>query len=474
MANVSLYIDDFSIRLLITTGKGVKKWAELPLESGLVKDRVIVDEVAVASAIRRLFDTEGLKTRRVITSLSGLHCVSRLITLPRLPKSLLPEAIMREAERLLPVPLEKFYLSWQTISRGKDEINIFLIAFPRDAADALTKTLRKAGLDPYLIDVKPLALARVVDKSTAIVADVQHNELDIVVIVDRIPQLIRTISLPRENQSRQKKMAVIREELDRTINFYNSSHGDNPLDSDIPIFVSGELVKESEEGITLAGNLKTFAIPLLSPIKYHRALPPSRYMVNVGLALKKVSQSKNTGSLVNLNTLPQANQPKARSLGEIIFVPGIVVALAALAFPIMFVQSAAAETESLRSKVNFINQRYHQVQAQKKAITELQAQVSRIDANCKNLTQTLQDFEEGHESVNNDLAIVTSGLSSNLELNGIAYTDDKLSVSGTAPDEALILGYAKKLRASDRFKRVIVSVTEKTGEEMSFTFTLIK
>jgi len=197
-------------------------------------------------------------------------------------------------------------------------------------------------------------------------------------------------------------------------------------------------------------------------------------MVNVGLALKEISLSQNTGSLVNLNALPQADQPKTRSLGEVLFVPGIVVALAALVFPIMFVQNVAAETASLRSQVDYTNQRYSQVQIQKKSIKELQAQVSKVDAGCKKLTQALQNFEEGHEVINNDLATVTSGLSSNLELTSIAYTNDKLSVSGAAPDEALIMDYAERMRDSNRFKQVIVSVTEKLGEEMSFTLTLIK
>ena len=473
---VTLYIDDASIRLLVAVGREIKKWAELPLERGVVKDGVIVDEAAVVSGIRKLFQTEKVKARKVVTGLSGRHCLSRLITLPRLPKSLLAEAVTREAEGLLPVPLEQFYLSWQTIPGGGEGIQVFLIAFPRDAADALTKTLRQAGLDPYLIDVKPLALARVADKATAIVVDVQPTEVDIIVIVDRIPQLIRTVSLAGEAQTQQKKMAVVREELDRTIKFYNSSHEEKPLDPDVPVFVSGELVKESETGAILVGKLKAFAEPLLSPLKYHRALPPSRYMTNIGLVLKKVPlpKKKANGSVIDVNALPQVYQPKRRSLAEILFVPGALIALASLVFPIMSIQDAAAETASLQVQLNVTNERYNQAKIQKKAVTEMKEKVASLEAACGTFTKALEHFDQQHEIVNNDLTTVTSGLSGSLELGSVAHASNELTISGVASDETLILEYARELRASDRFAQVIVSTIEKASDEMRFKITLIK
>ena len=473
---VTLYIDDASIRLLVAVSREIKKWSELPLEAGMVKDGVIIEEAEVASRIKELFKSQNVKAGKVVTSLSGRHCLSRLITLPRLPKSLLAEAVRREAERLLPVPLEQLYLSWQTIPGGREEIQVFLVAFPRDATDALTKTLHQAGLDPYLIDVKPLALARVVDKATCIVADAQPAELDIIVIVDRVPQVIRTVSLPGDAQTPQKRITVLREELDRTIKFYNSSHVEKPLAPDIPVFVSGELVKESETGATLVGKLKAFAEPLLSPLKYHRALPPSRYMVNVGLVLKKVplTGKEASGSVVNLNALPQVYQPKGRSLAGIIFVPGIIIALALLAFSIMSIQGAAADTASLRTQLSVTNQRFNRAQLQKKAITELKGKVAALEAAGETFTGALKHFDQQHEIINNDLTTVTTGLSSSIELSSVVHSSSGLTVSGIASDETLILSYAEKLRDSDRFDRVIISSIQKSGDGMKFTLTLIK
>ncbi|MFC1870370.1 pilus assembly protein PilM [Chloroflexota bacterium] len=474
---VTLHVDDASVRLLVTKGKAVKKWAELPLESGLVKDGVVLDKETVASRVKGLLKTQKVQVSKVVAGLSGLHCISRLIALPRLPKSLLNEAVTREAERVLPVPLEQLYLSWQTIPVPGEELLIFLVALPRKAADALVNTLRLAGIDPYLMDLKPLALARVVDRATAIIADVQPTEIDIVVTVDRVPQVIRTIALPGVAQTEQKNLALLKEELDRTISFYNSSHPEMPLDPEIPIFVSGELVKESETEPTITGKLSPFAVPLSSPLKYLRwGLPPSRYMVNVGLALKEVPlpETKATSSRVNLNVLPEVYRPKQRSVKEIIFVPTIMLIVAVLVPLVTMVQSAIGNTASLQNQLDTTNQVIIKNQKEKKEIDELQKTASGIEAARKALAGALNNFAAQQDNVNEDLQTVTSLASSSIILNGISYNGKYLVINGAAPDELVILEYARELRSSGRFSQVIVSSISSSTDEMSFNFSIKK
>src|SRR5512139_4008870 len=105
--SVTIYIDDASIRLLVTRNKEVKQWVELPLESGLVTDGVITNEEKVADTIKELLKTKNIDVRRVIAGLSGRHCVSRLISLPKMAKPLFAEAIKREAVRQIPVPIDQ-------------------------------------------------------------------------------------------------------------------------------------------------------------------------------------------------------------------------------------------------------------------------------------------------------------------------------------------------------------------------------
>ena len=102
---ITLFIEDTDIKLMVTSGKQVEKWAKLPLEPGLVSDGVIVDEAEVASKIRELFKLAKVSLGKVIAGLSGLNSIYRLITLPELPEAVIGEAVKHEARRVIPVSL---------------------------------------------------------------------------------------------------------------------------------------------------------------------------------------------------------------------------------------------------------------------------------------------------------------------------------------------------------------------------------
>lgn len=99
---VTIYLDDSSIRLLVISGKQVKKWAEMPVEPGLIEGNVIIKEAEVAVKIKKLLKTQGVHARKAVVGISGLHCLTRPAVLPRLPQSMIEEAVTREAKRVQP------------------------------------------------------------------------------------------------------------------------------------------------------------------------------------------------------------------------------------------------------------------------------------------------------------------------------------------------------------------------------------
>ncbi|MDO8578315.1 MAG: pilus assembly protein, partial [Dehalococcoidales bacterium] len=127
---VTLYIDDSSLRLLVCRGPRVIEWANVPLEPGLVKNNVIVKTEEVSARIRELFKVQKVKTRAVHVGISGLHCLSRPLVLPPLPKEMLGEVVPREAKKVLPVPLEMLYLSWYSLPMPDEKNMVFIVAVP--------------------------------------------------------------------------------------------------------------------------------------------------------------------------------------------------------------------------------------------------------------------------------------------------------------------------------------------------------
>lgn len=473
----TLYIDDTSIRLLVTAGKRIKKWAESPLEPGLVKDGMIINEAEIVTQTKQLFKVLKVKTKKVIVGLSGLHSLTRPITLPELPKAMLDEAAIREAKRVLPVPLDQFYISWQTIPTPEKKIQVFIVATPRKTADALIKMLHEAGLAPQLMDLKPLALAKMVTESTVVIVDVQPTEFDIVIMADGVPQPIRTVPFPSEALPWRQKLPMIRKELDRTIKFYDSNNPENPLVSSVPIYVSGELADELEIYQSLSDELGHPVSPLSSPLTCPEELDPSHYMFNIALALKQLSSGKVAGpSVVNLNVLPIAYRPEPISLIKVVALPGAVVVISLLIPLIMLVQGTSANIASMRGQLDITNQLLRQKQSQKQELTEniaeLEKKIAEVEASRRAFTAAVGSLDDQRNWVKG-LEVITNNLPTTASMTDISYTGGRLTLKGRSSSEEDALSYAKSLDASGRFSEIIIaSMRRIEGEGVDFSLVL--
>lgn len=473
---ITLYIDDTSIRLLVAKGKQVQKWTRLPLESGLVRDGVIFEEDQVAGKIKELFKLEKVPTQKVIAGLSGLNSIYRLVTLPELPEAILAEAVRNEAKRVIPVSLDQVYLSYQSLPGPKGETNIFLAAFPRNTADAFVRTLRQAGVEPYLMDLAPLALCRNVNEPRAIIINAWLTHLDIVIMVDRVPQVIRSLSLPGEATSLSEMMPAIIEEFERTVTFYNSSHLEEPLDSTVPVLVSGDLGEVPESWQLLAGESSYTVSILPSPMGFPEGFNPSQFMINMGLALKELLSGKGEAnfSLVNFNAQPEVYRPKARPVARILIPMAVaIVGIGLLGYSIPLVQNSTAQTTALSAQLAstgpLITQHQQSIGTLKEQITQVEPQIEPLAVTAGVFEVTFTNLVEVREQVNEDLSQIVSLLPQMVDLTNVDYGSNSVTVNGIAPNEDEIFKYARALRGSGRFSAVIISsITEKIitiGEE---------
>jgi type IV pilus assembly protein PilM len=477
---VTLYLDDTSVRVLMTSGKRIKKWADVPLEPGLVKNAVILKQDEVAAKIKQLFKVRKLNSKRVVLGMSGLHCLTRPLTLPELPRDMLEEAVTREAKRVLPVPLEQLYYSWQSVPAPEGKVQVFLVAVPRKAADAVFGTLNKAGLKSYLVDLKPMLLARLVKETMAIIMDVQPTEFDIIVMAGGIPQPIRTVHIPSEVTSWKDKLSLIRNELGRTIEFYASNNPEMPIDPSLPIYISGELADEPDACRQLSEELKRPLLPLSAPLENPNGLNPQRYLANMGLVLKKLAPSNGSGlSVASINIVPEAYQPEPISITRIITVPIAVVAIGLLFLLAALTQNTSADAANIRNQLDTTSQLLQQKLAQREAlsgtIAQLQSQITEAETSGGNFAGALENLESASNQVNGDLEVTISCLSDTISLSSISYAGTALTIKGQAPSEDDILSYVGELEASEWFSRItITSIRRTSGQSMDFSLSLIE
>lgn len=481
MANniTTLYISDTSIRLMVTRGKRISKLADASLDVNLDDLSSKVSEDELVAKIKHLLKTHKVSAKKVVVGLSGLHCLSRPAVLPLLPKAMIDEAMIREAKRVLPVPTEQLHISWQVLSVSEGKMRAFMVAIPRQIADTLVSIMHQVGLKPYLMDIKPLALARLVQEPTAVVVDAQTREFDIVILADGIPQPVRTVTFPQEALPLQDKFLIVKDELERTIQFYNSNSPGNPLQPDVNVFVSGELADELELFQSMTKELGHRVWPLTSPLKCPKQLDPAHYLVNIGLALKELPRE--AGPLLpNLNTLPVAYQSKPVSRTKLIALPATAVAAGIIVLLAMTIQDAAASIDSVQSKLDSANIVLTQKQAQQKKLTEgiaaLEKKVADASSVLERFDSVLTSFEMRGEVINGDLETTVNSLVASVRLDSISHSGQSLSISGQASSEVEVLEYARKLDASGRFFEVTVSNIRKIegsdNESAGSAFTL--
>lgn len=472
---VTLYVDDTSLRLMVTDGKQIKEWAELPLEPGLIKGNVVIKEAEVAARLKQLFKLQKVQTKKVSLGLSGLHCLTRPILLPHLPDEMLTEAVKREAKRVLPVPPEQLYLSWQTIPAPEGKTQVFLVAIPCQMADALLKTLRQAGLEASFMEVKPLLLAGTVKAVTGVIVDVQQTDFDIVIMIDGVPQPVRSIPFLDEALPWQEKSMMIGNELDRTIQFYNSNNPEKPLAASLPIFTSGELADKSELCQALSERLGHPVSSLPSLLESPEGFDTSRYMVNIGLALQKLSLRGETGSAVAvLNALPIPYRPKPISLTNILAPSGVAIAAGLLALLAILNQDASADIAAIRVKLNttspLLQQRVAQRQELMGNIAKLQNEITQLEASRASFTTAADSLEKQKAGIIAAIEITVESLSSEISLSSIDYADSVLTISGQAPNGRVVISYFGKLDRSGRFSEVgIKNMTTIEGRGVDFT-----
>jgi type IV pilus assembly protein PilM len=477
----TLFIRDDAVNLLVVDGKQIKKWASLPLEPGLVKQGLVLDEAQVAGKVKELLKLEKASTGNVIVGLSGHNSLYRLITLPELPEAVIAEAVKHEARRVIPMPLEEVYLAHQILPSTGKERRVFLATYPRNITDALISTLQRSGIEFHVMDLAPLALCRTLNEPKGIIVNSRLDYLDIMVMVDNLPQLIRRLSLPSEAESLAEKLPTIIEELDRTVAFYNSSHQDNSIDSTMPVFIIGDLAKAAEHWQSLASQLSYPVSPLPSPLDSPEGFIPNEFMVNIGLALKELSPEKwgMSLSLVNVNAIPESYRPKPVRVKQFLVPVGIGTGIVLLLFMAFLIWNSMSRIEVLHSQLAPVENRVAQERSEtatlQEQINQIETQIGPTEAMMSTFNTMLTYLGDNREVVDLDLHKIDELKPSSVYLTEVSHTGDSAMLNGMTPGEDYIFRYARDLRSSGRFPTVLISsINEITVDDSPwFEFSFI-
>jgi Tfp pilus assembly PilM family ATPase len=476
---VTVYINDNSMYLLVSQGAIVKKWASATLEPDLVRGAVVQQPDVVASRLKELMEETGISGGKVNICMSGLDTLTRPLSLPRVSAKVLPEVLLNEARQAMPVPLDKYYLSWQILETLSDRIDVFVAAISRQTADALLATVRAAGLAPAWLDLKPLALTRATPEATAIIVDVQSSEFDIIIKSGGIPQPQRTLPLDEDELSLADKLPLIRDDILRTIQFYNDNNLENTLDKQVPLYVSGELAARSELMETLSRDTGYEVKKLPAPLDYPPEFDPNLYTGGVAVVDGSKLPPSETKTALNLNVLPPAYLPKTISIARVLALPVLAVAVVLLGFMSMLYFSLADAVTTMDAQLENTNklllERKLEAKRLSKDITALEGETATILTRLEEIDDMATSFARQHTISNNNLSFALDYLPHDVYLGGISLTENTMTLSGWGENEDTIIYYGNLIDNAIPASEVIVSsLVRRTSETMGDFILLLR
>ena len=483
---VTLNISATSIRLLSVKGKKIEKWGSAPLAPGLVRDGLIVQPKAVGEAIDTLFKAMKVPKKQVITTVTGVSFTYRILSLPKMKPALLEEAILRGARKEMPLPLEELYLSWQAIGREHSERDFFVLGVPQALTNALVQTLAEAGIRPYLMDLKPLALARAANRGDALIVALEPDSFDIVIIANGIPAVMHAMTLQGEGVNLEDKIQRLTDELSKTVEFYNGSHQQNPIAPTTPLLLTGELAADATTTKLIQAEIPYPVEPLVPPLESPLELPLALYATNMGLALKKVSKKASTPFHdINVNILSNKYRVKKPPLPlrNILFFLALIIALGLL-FPLYQARSqAGAEVRDLQAKLRGISQEIRQTRLAVNEAEQVENNINDIATEAEAIKQEHQYLQGASRDFAGNLALVTNAIPSEARFTSIQIGTDEITAEGEADSSATVVNYATALEAQWGGAEVRIAkidkitepgTTEVVGTGVSFTVIITK
>jgi len=285
---LALSIEGNDIRILSYSNNAVDSWKSVPFGANLLKMGQVADPVGMGEVIKSA--VEGIDTARcyVLCAMPGLKSVSRIISVPNVNKKDMEALIPREVRRTMTVSEEDNYFHWQVLPVEAAQARVFVLAVPKEPMSLLLQSLSNAGLHPSQIDLKPLALMRAINQKDAIIANCEGNSMELVIVSDDIPVLIRSVFLGEGVANQDYAVGRISDELGRTVVTYNEINKERPLDQDVPIYLTGAAASGVPFALNVAALTGRTVQPLEAPVTVPADLPIAEYMVNIGLILKVV------------------------------------------------------------------------------------------------------------------------------------------------------------------------------------------
>lgn len=308
-----------------------------PISPEAIVDNTLMDSSSVATAIRSLVASMGIKVKDAACSISGNSVIIRKIVLPAMPSEELEDQISWEAEQYIPFDIKDVNMDFQILSPDPidpSKMSVLLVASKKDIINDYVSVFNEAGMQLSVVDVDSFAVQNAfelnhtcgVDDILALI-NIGASVMNINIVKDGITLFTRDVQMGGNlyTEEIQKQLGLsgedaesgkmlvqesnnkalmdviskvnenITQEIRRSLDFYNSTASDDRITG---IFISGGCSKVYNLVNTISEKigLQVDTINPFAKLKYNEKDFDPEYLqeiaplmvVPVGLAIRRV------------------------------------------------------------------------------------------------------------------------------------------------------------------------------------------
>jgi len=137
---------------------------------GAIANGEIFNPIAVADALAKIIKESGIRDRKAIIAITGQKVIIREIVLPLIEDKELMGGVMWEAPKYVPYDLDESIIDAEKVDEfiekdGNKMMRVLLVAAPKSIIQPYMEILKKARINPRIVDVISSANIRAFEKS---------------------------------------------------------------------------------------------------------------------------------------------------------------------------------------------------------------------------------------------------------------------------------------------------------------------
>jgi hypothetical protein len=523
-ALVTVTVADEHIRVLTARGNRVRGWAESELPAGVVQLGLIVDEQTfidvLGDVLMQVTRNGKLNGQKVAVAITGRNMVQRRLTVFVEDDQDLTEAIVNASSESMSIRPEEMQIEWNAeefdlVTEDEESDDEFedddehdfeesedveqLLETESHVAEAPVATddlgLENLDLDlapdpdgePYDVyalalhkhvirrnlrtvsefssrfaGVQPkiLALAAAVNSRAAVVVDIEASTMITSVVSNGLPEVIREVGLSR-NMSHSEWVEMVRSQISRAVAFYDSLFPEEPLGTDIDVFVTGqpELARGAIDVALEATPYVRSELP--QTLRAPEDFSFEKYAANVGLVLVSGKHFWQRAPVALLTTprfdyRPKQYRPRPLPIRAVLNIAAALILSFGVftSFGLFTAQNESLATSErmlgvLEKRIELRTQKLVNVREARMALNSAKLKTERLIA----ANDVIQDRAAGFADT---IAIIVGAAPEGVMITTLDDDGRIVAVEAEAADYPVLLAYIKLLEDVPQFMRVQV------------------